>query len=139
VCGSSSCESGFSLVESVVACALLTVGVLSLAQLFAMAVSMNISSRHATLAIVLASQKLEELRTTAEPMPGVEFLDARGGAISPADDAQPPDSAFIRRWTIDPLPVDPLSSAVVHVIVTPVGAGVRDVSLVSVRWRGSPW
>ncbi len=129
-------ESGFSLVESVVACGVVTVGVLSVAQLFAMAVSMNAASRNATLAAILAAQKVEELRTVAEPAGGVEFIDARGRPLPYAGGVQPPGAAFLRRWAIEPLHVDPSNVAALAVTVTPVarGVGAREVALASV-WR----
>ncbi len=59
---SSSGEGGFSLVEVVVATALLAVGLVSLAQLFAVATSNNTRARSATFAAILAEQKMEQLR-----------------------------------------------------------------------------
>ena len=53
---------GFSLVETLVATALLATAVVSLAQLFGLATRSNIGSRNTTYAAVLAAQKLEELR-----------------------------------------------------------------------------
>jgi type II secretory pathway pseudopilin PulG len=56
---------GFSLIETVVATALLATAVVSLAQLFGLATSTNTSARKTTYATVLAEQKLEELRALA--------------------------------------------------------------------------
>jgi type II secretory pathway pseudopilin PulG len=53
---------GFSLVEVMVATLLLATAVVSLAQLFGLATRSNIDSRNATYMVVLAGQKLEELR-----------------------------------------------------------------------------
>lgn len=55
-------NSGFSLVETVVALGLLTGAVISLAQLFAISTESNLGSRTRTYAVVLAQQKLEQLR-----------------------------------------------------------------------------
>jgi prepilin-type N-terminal cleavage/methylation domain-containing protein len=56
---------GFSLLEVLVATALLASALVSLAQLFAMSTKSNIGSRNTTYAAVLAQQKLEELRSLA--------------------------------------------------------------------------
>jgi type II secretory pathway pseudopilin PulG len=137
----SSPDRGFSLVESLIACTLLTIGVLSLAHLFGVAAALNVSSRDATLAAVLAVQKLEELRTAVEQAPGVDFVDARGGRLPPAAGAPPPDAAYVRRWTVDPLDVDPANTTVLQVTVSPTmerGPRWREVRMVSVRTRKSP-
>lgn len=55
-------EAGFSLVETIVATALLATAVVTLAQLFGVAVRRNLASRDTTYATILAVQKLEELR-----------------------------------------------------------------------------
>lgn len=55
-------DAGFSLIETMVATGILTVGVLGLAQLFALSTTSNMSARQTTYATVLAEQKLEELR-----------------------------------------------------------------------------
>jgi prepilin-type N-terminal cleavage/methylation domain-containing protein len=53
---------GFSLIEVVVATSLLAVGMVSLAQLFAVATTSNTNARTSTFATVLAEQKMEQLR-----------------------------------------------------------------------------
>src|SRR2546423_15347124 len=58
-------NAGFSLLEVLVATALLATALVSLAQLFAMSTRSNIGSRNTTYAAVLAQQKLEELRSLA--------------------------------------------------------------------------
>ena len=55
-------SAGFSLIETIVATALIATAVVSLAQLFGVAARSNIGSRNTTYAAVLAAQKLEELR-----------------------------------------------------------------------------
>jgi prepilin-type N-terminal cleavage/methylation domain-containing protein len=55
-------ERGFSLVEVIVATGILVVALVSLAQLFTIAVGANLASRGTTDATVLAQQKIEELR-----------------------------------------------------------------------------
>lgn len=55
-------QSGFSLIEVLVASGLLASALIALAQLFAISTATNLSSRNTTYATVLAEQKLEELR-----------------------------------------------------------------------------
>src|SRR5947207_2572897 len=54
---------GFSLLEVLVATAILATALVSLAQLFALSTRSNIGSRNTTYAAILAQQKLEELRS----------------------------------------------------------------------------
>jgi len=58
-------ESGFSLVEVMVATGLLATAIVTLAQLFALSTQRNVASRSTTYASVLAEQKIEELRALA--------------------------------------------------------------------------
>lgn len=55
-------ESGFSLVEVLAATVILTVALMSLAQLFAISTRSNFSARSNTFAALLAQQKMEQLR-----------------------------------------------------------------------------
>ncbi len=54
--------SGFTLTEVLVACAVFITGLVSLAQLFALSTMTNRSARVTTSAMVLAQQKMEQLR-----------------------------------------------------------------------------
>jgi type II secretory pathway pseudopilin PulG len=58
-------ESGFSLIEAVVATSILSVAVVSLADLLAMATRTNVASRKTTRAVILAEQKMEQLKALA--------------------------------------------------------------------------
>jgi type II secretory pathway pseudopilin PulG len=58
-------ESGFSLIEVMVATCLLVTALVSLAQLFVISTRSNLGSHNTTYAAVLAEQKLEELRALA--------------------------------------------------------------------------
>ncbi len=55
-------ESGFTLIEVMVACAVFMVGVVALAQLFAVSTRSNMRARFTTSTLVLAQQKMEQLR-----------------------------------------------------------------------------
>jgi type II secretory pathway pseudopilin PulG len=58
-------ESGFSLIETLIALGLVTGAVIALAHLFALSTSSNLDSKSMTYAAVLAQQKVEELRALA--------------------------------------------------------------------------
>ena len=58
-------ESGFSLIEVMVATGLLVTALVTLAQLFVISTRSNLGSHNTTYASVLAEQKLEELRALA--------------------------------------------------------------------------
>ncbi len=55
-------ERGFSLVEVLVATLVLSVGLLSVAQLFALSTKGNTAARANTFTVILAQQKMEQLR-----------------------------------------------------------------------------
>lgn len=59
---SSRSASGFSLIEVLIATAILATSLVAVAQLFAVATKANTSSRTSTFATVLAQQKMEQLR-----------------------------------------------------------------------------
>jgi hypothetical protein len=137
-------DSGFSLLDALLACTILTVGVVSLAHLFALATALNAASRRATLAAVLAAQKLEILRTAplvASAVESVETVAADGEVLDAAGGA-PLANTWIRRWTIEPLPADPDHTVVVEVRVgraTAIGDAPRwDARLLTVRSRKDP-
>src|SRR4051812_17474207 len=56
---------GFSLVETIVAIAITTAGIAAVAQLSAIAVRATYAARLATFSTLLASQKIEQLRSLA--------------------------------------------------------------------------
>lgn len=55
-------ESGFSLIEVMMATTLMAVALISLAQLFALSTRNNIGARYSTMSAILAEQKMEQLR-----------------------------------------------------------------------------
>ncbi len=176
---------GFSLVETLVATALLATAVVSLAQLAGLAARGNVRSRNTTYAAVLAAQKLEELRALAwhvdaqgvavsdlttdttvtpeaseggtglAPSPAtallnntdgwVDYLDGEGrklgGGLRP-----PANTAYVRRWVVQPLPESPDHALIIQVLVTR-DAGSREgrarrrpeeARFVTLRTRGGP-
>ena len=112
-------ERGFSLVEVLIASAILIVALLSLAQLLSLATAANAAARRATFSTVFAADKLEALHTLTwesvrrQTGESVDYLDRSGGPVESAAAA-----TYARRWIIDPLPGDPNNSLVIQVIVS---------------------
>jgi len=129
-------ERGFSLLEVLVASTILTVALLSLAQLLALATAANASAGRATYAAVLAAEQLEDFRAlTWESLQrqageSVDYLDRSG---KPLEGAAP--AAYRRRRLIDPLPADPDNVVVIQVIVNGRGEVAR---ITTVRTRTAP-
>ena len=135
---------GFTLVETVVAAALVATAVVVLAHLVALGAEQGAGNRHALAAMIAAQSKLEELRSLSwtyaldgtplsdaglspsplrslfEDAPGyAEFLDD-AGAIVPEGDA---DSwpVLVRRWAILPLVPADTDTVVLQVCVFRAG------------------
>jgi prepilin-type N-terminal cleavage/methylation domain-containing protein len=130
-------QSGFTLIEALVAIALLSVGLSSLVQLTSIAAASARSAVSLTTASRLAQGKMEEMRAGAWPEEQVlvccEYLDARGQSLATGGDP-PIGAAYVRRWSIDQLTLDPANARVLHVGVAPV-RGAAEVSVVTVRAR----
>jgi type II secretory pathway pseudopilin PulG len=166
-------QRGFSLVEALFATTLLTALFVGVAQLAAVAARANERSRSMTRTIVLASQKLEQLRglawtfdatgaaisdfstdttampespsggtgLTASPADALsqnvagycDFLDEAGRSLG-GSTTPPANTAFVRRWSIDPLPASN-DTIVIQVQVTRVGQAAEGTRLVGVRTR----
>jgi prepilin-type N-terminal cleavage/methylation domain-containing protein len=153
---------GFSLLEVLFATTILTVAVISLAHVFAVAVRANAAARTSTVAALLAAQKMEQLRalpwgfdaagapvsdtTTGgaglSPSPSgaldrdvngySDLLDASGRKVLHAGAA-----AFVRRWSVAPLPSHP-DTLVLQVMVARADVSSADVRLVTVKTRKGP-
>ena len=125
-------ESGFSLPEAIIATGLLAGALVSLAQMFVIAASTNRSARAGSYAVVLAQQKLEELRgrTWGFDILGAPISDLTTGAIDYVDDAgnslgegtpSPARAMYVRRWITEPLSTNP-NTIVIQVVVMRVAA-----------------
>ncbi len=149
-------EAGFSIVEVIVATGLLATALVALAQLFAIATSTNAAARSSTITMMLAEQKIEQLRAlqytfdraglpvqdtdtdTAvyPPVAGgkglsphtdntlqantdgyVDYLDHYGRTLG-GGTVVPDNTAFIRRWSVEPLPTNPNNVVILQVLVT---------------------
>jgi type II secretory pathway pseudopilin PulG len=152
-------QSGFSLIETVVATSVTVVALVSLAQVILIATRANQDARLASLASVLAQEKMEQLRAlawgfdgeglprsdeglTASPAGAIarntagycEFLDDRGRRIEGGVESPEPGTVFVRRWSIEPWPANADNTLILQVLVTRVDAR-GDVRLVTVKTR----
>jgi type II secretory pathway pseudopilin PulG len=127
---------GYSLLEVLFATSIVIVGVASLAHLTMVGVYANLHARQTTIAAILAQQKIEALvaaaaaaaliasppGTLAGTTPGYsDVVDAAGRVLS-GGPAPPAGSAYLRRWSIDPLPDSPRHVWILQILVT----GLRD-------------
>jgi Tfp pilus assembly protein PilV len=114
---------GFSLVESLIACALLATALLSIGHLSSGAIVLLTDARNRTLATMLAASKVEELRASAAPAAGGDTVDSRGQPVVAGTYRR-----FERRWSV--AGVSPEAS-ILLVVVTPYPRGVagRDVRI----------
>ena len=136
---------GFSLVEALVATAMMAVGIAGLAQLFVVAIGANERAKHITRAAIFAQQKMEELRANGDPtpsppdaldrnVPGFFDLVAASGLPPDAAAGPPRTAVYIRRWRVGPLAADPAGTLVLQVRVTQATGG-GDVRLASLMAR----
>lgn len=175
-------ESGFSIIETMVAVTLLALVALGVAQLFAVGTLANHRSKSQTSTAVLAVQKMEQLKgltwgfddqglpvsdTATDLTAVVPTGGGRGLNPSPAGTltsdidgyferldqhgavTNGQDAAYVRRWSITPLPQNPNNTLIFQVRVIPaidlarvdaVG-GARSLGetlLVSIKTRKAP-
>lgn len=127
-------SNGFSLIEVLLAVLLMGSALSGLGHLIVLAVRANASARASTMAVALATQKMEELRAGVdwEPIGGSIQVSVAGFSDTLDDRGAPAgnDAAFVRRWSVEPLPSEPLRSRVLRVRVVHV-AGAAD--------RVPPW
>jgi type II secretory pathway pseudopilin PulG len=137
-------ERGFSLLEALVATAVLATGIATLAQLAFMAMRATERARLVSFATIVAEAKMEDLRATAvasdDPMPHspagsleantagfCDFLDRYGSPIPGVGDP-PPNAVYVRRWSIGGVGVNP---TIVLIQVQVARADIEAVRLVS--------
>ena len=137
---------GFSLLEVLVACALLATGIVTLAQLVTVSMRANVGSRASITASTLAVQKVEELRALGwgwdangapvsdaalEPSPPgslendvggyVDYVDEHGTRV---DGAGP--IAFVRRWSVQTVPGSTDAIAITVFVLPRSRAGIAN-------------
>jgi Tfp pilus assembly protein PilV len=127
-------ERGVSLIEAMIATTMLATALVTLAQLVSTAVSSNIAAGKVTAAVVLASQKLEELRSApTRPPAGSDAVDSWGVVVG-AGQNQARGAMFVRRWTIDAVPGAVLGTYIIQVHVEAPGRPVES-AIGATRWR----
>jgi len=130
-------HTGFSLLEAMVATAILATVLLGLAQLLAMTVTATGVASRETYATTLAARRLESLHAMTweafERTPALvtEFVDRTGTSGGGA----PGSAVYLRQSTVAALGAAPSDTRVIEVRVR---AGLVDRRLVSVRIRVSP-
>jgi Tfp pilus assembly protein PilV len=105
-----------SLLETLIASAILATGLLSLAQLLGLATTATAAAGRTTHAALLASQKIEELRA----LPAVPL----------GQYADNPAPGYTREWSVAPLPSAPDRMAIIEVVVRVRGGDTRMVAAV---------
>src|SRR5262249_53785112 len=107
---------GFTLVETVTAIAIIAVALTALAQLFVIASQANADARRSSFASILATQKIEELRSLGADLTqqgdvslssdisgACDFLDEYGRSLGTGTSPLP-GTVYIRRWSVEPIP-----------------------------------
>ena len=131
---------GFSLIEVLVATAVVAVGVASLAQLIVLSARANRIASTTSVTLLLAEQKMEELLSNPADPPNqshVDYLGPWGASLGaetvPLPTGTPP--AYIRRWFTTPLGDGPGEAIAVEVLVAPWPDAAGQTRLVSVKTR----
>ena len=142
-------SAGFSLVEVLVATAVVVAGVISVAHLIVVSARANRVASTVSSTLLLAQRKMEELIAAdgLEPTPAgalsantpgaVDFLDADGVSLGLAAAAPLPGTAYICRWSIEPLPASPVNAYVLQILVVPWPDMTGETRLVNVKARSA--
>jgi type II secretory pathway pseudopilin PulG len=144
-------ERGFSLIETVVAAGIVAGAFTALAQVFALSIAHSVAARDASAAMVLAAQKMEQLRglipgvdlneggTLASSVDGFsDYLDQAGDSLG-VPGSVPSGTVYVRRWSVAAFPSKP-DLLVIRVLVTKPApeAVVNAATLVTLRSRRAP-
>ena len=98
-------EAGFSLVETMVASLVLTIGLVGLGQLLAVATVMHSDARQATTSTVLAQAKMDELMKSGSlSLSSVQIGSIASNMAGYFD--EDPEKGITRRWQVNEGPVD---------------------------------
>jgi hypothetical protein len=122
-------QRGFSLIEAVVAAGIVAGAFAALAQMFALSIARNTSARHGSVTMMLAGQKMEELRALtwgvgllsggaldSDVSGYVDYIDQDGNILATSG-AIPPSSVYLRRWAVEFPPAIP-DALMLQVLVT---------------------
>ena len=124
-------QSGFTLIECLIAMVITTVGLLAVAGLMAVGIRLQTDSRDAISANSLAKAKIEELQNYTPTV----TQRARGGSLTSniASYNDSPDSRYQRRWLIETNPTDAGVPANTQRITVVVVGNTPDVRLPNIR------
>jgi hypothetical protein len=126
-------EQGSSLIEALVATLIVSTGVLTMAQVLSSATVTNLAARRSTVAMILAEQKLEELRS----MPWENLLPSYLSTLEQNTDGYVDQvGIYTRRWSIEPVSTSPNTALVFQVLVMGSGQGSDALRVSSRRLRG---
>ena len=134
---------GFSLIEVLIATAVVAIGVASLAQLIVLSARANRIAATTSVTLLLAEQKMEELLSSpADPsnQSHVDYLGPGGASLAvdtvPLPTGTPPlGTAYICRWSTTPLADRPGEAIAIQVLVAPWPDAAGQSRLVSVKTR----
>jgi prepilin-type N-terminal cleavage/methylation domain-containing protein len=124
-------QSGFTLIECLVAMVITTIGLLAVVGLITVGIRLQSESRDAISANSLAKAKLEELQNYAP----TATQRARGGSLTnnTANYNDSPDPRYQRRWLIETYPTDAGVPANTQRITVVMVANTPDVRLPDIR------
>jgi prepilin-type N-terminal cleavage/methylation domain-containing protein len=139
-------SAGFSLIEVLVATAVVALGVASLAHLFVVSAHTTRIASTTSVTLLLAEQKMEELLSAGPGDQGevgnqnhVEYLDQSGVSLGLTSTGPPgtppPGTAYICRWSTAPLPDRPATASIVQVLVIPWPHVAGQTRLIGVKVR----
>ena len=130
---------GFSLIETLVATTIVVVGLSGLAQLFIVSSAVNGGAKSASMATILAQDKMEELLAlTGCSFGDSDYLDTYGRRLGTGAHA-PAGTQYVRRWSIEPLSETSAGLCVWDVSVARIGArGGGEATLAGVKAWGAP-
>jgi hypothetical protein len=138
---------GFSLVEALIATMVMVAGIVGLAALYDVAIRTNAAARTATVASMLAVDRMEQLRSAPFVIGGVRPTPSPSGTLSANIDgfcdfldaksnpARADVATYVRRWAVTPLPSDPDNAIVLQVVAFAIARPTDRVQLVTVKAR----
>ena len=121
---------GFSLIEVIFATAILAGAALALAGALVRSLPATIDAGRVGRAAILASQKIEQLRTAPAIQPAVELVAADGSVLGAGGTTS--SAVFARRWSSTPLPGGIAAQLVTVTVETLSGAAEERVTTVGV-------
>ena len=125
-------EKGSSLVEALVAAVIMSTAVVTMAQLLAIATATNQAARSGTVAMIVAEQKLEELRT----VPWADLQPASSSTLQQDTNGYFDQvGIYTRRWSVESVSPNLDDARLLHVLVIAPRSGALSVG--SSRLRGA--